>query len=102
MPLTKFLRIKKCKKVSTIPGRGPTPRPLSERTHFEQPFAPISEPLWAVQSDKAELQNTSFEKRLEKVRISILCFMKIIRTKLENTALNKREFNYFESLVRTK
>ena len=87
MPLTKFIRIRISEKVSTIPGPGPTPDPFLN-THFEQPFAPISEPLWAVESDKAELRNTSFEKKVGKVRISILCFMKIIRTKLENTALN--------------
>ena len=63
------------------------PDPFSN-THFEQPFAPISEPLWAVQSDEAKQRNTPFEKKVGKVRISILCFMKIIRTKLENTALN--------------
>ena len=61
---------------------------LIKSSYFTDDPLLISEPLRAVQSDKAKLRNTSFEKKVGKVRISILCFMKIIRTKLENTALN--------------
>ena len=87
MPLTKFLRIKKVRKCQQYLDPAQPSDPFLN-TQFEQPFAPISEPPWAVRSDKAELRNTSFEKKVGKVLISILCFMKTIRTKLENTALN--------------
>lgn len=59
---TKFLRIKKVRTCQQYLDPAQLPDPCLN-THFEQPFALIPEPFWAVQSDKAELRNMYFGKK---------------------------------------